>query len=608
MTLLPGQNRRLALYDSPIPFGTQVVLVAPMALLQANETETVHYDNLRVEYDPPNDFMQNALHGDDFSGHGNSPYGLAQPTGWVEYGTDYFVEAGFDFITATNPTWVGEVIDPPGRDTGIFKHFTIQADHLKGDLLTTRVFASATFTDPESFVMLRVQIDPFETGAIWHDSQRLRLNGYDTLSIRRLAIPEGASSVHAMVVGYFGPNETASFYADDIELEVQRHSAQLRATDIGGLALDGLRRFERVVSVIVPDVVPIDPETFSDDPFPWNQNPGSSPAGSVVLTLAGGSEGTINCSYQPTFVGYAFSSCSNGTIAGSFVEADTASLQMVAGGTRVELLLQYVDQCSGSSCSCPSGYSLQNGLCVANDACDALSSCPAPAQCTFYGNHDGSRGDAQIVTVDFVSEIVTPVGSVHSRADIEGLAIHPTTSLIYAAVGRARIGRTTYNGWIHVIDGLTADLVPMPQYSGYRNIEAMAFHPVDRTLWAWSQDQGLLQIDPVTGVGTLTVSSSLGVEGMSWGLDGQLLYLAVNRDIWVFDPDDGSFTEQNNAMPTETEALDMGPDGFLTGMTGTNGTGTAYGYDPHAQQVVWQKNLSTTYHDLEGLAFPAACR
>jgi hypothetical protein len=104
----------------------------------------------------------------------------------------------------------------------------------------------------------------------------------------------------------------------------------------------------------------------------------------------------------------------------------------------------------------------------------------APATCQLYAVHDKGVNDAQFFTVNLDNFMVTPLGPLYKNHDIEALAVHPETDMLYAAAGdKATDGKP---GDFYRVDGQTGELFSIGG-TGFTDIEDLAFSP-DGTLYA----------------------------------------------------------------------------------------------------------------------------
>jgi hypothetical protein len=211
--LYTGNERKTALYDVAIPAATRKIGFVPMAYFDRNETGAVFYKGVNADYEPSGYVTSTTLASDNFSSYGHSSYGTRQPSGWAEFGGDWFVDTTYNHATVWNSTWGGDKKGLPPADTGMTKSFSL-ARFAAGDRLSATAFAAATFVDPTSFVRLRLV---FDTGEFL-ESDRLSGRAYADLDIRRGTVPSKAKSVTVIVNAYLGSAETSSVSIDDLKL------------------------------------------------------------------------------------------------------------------------------------------------------------------------------------------------------------------------------------------------------------------------------------------------------------------------------------------------------------------------------------------------------
>jgi hypothetical protein len=213
-------DRIFALYDAEIPPSTRRIAVAPMMYLAAQEQGAVFFDRLRVDYEPATIWKTSAVASDDFSSYGASNFGGNQPTGWSEFGGDWFAMPTEKWATLWNPRYAAGSLPAAGVDTGMVKTFSLSG--LKaGDVINARVFAAATFSDKRSFVRLRLVFNGPTGPAVESDRQ---VRGYGLVDVRRQTIPAGATSVTVIVNAFLGAAETSSLYVDNLVLNTQRRN------------------------------------------------------------------------------------------------------------------------------------------------------------------------------------------------------------------------------------------------------------------------------------------------------------------------------------------------------------------------------------------------
>ncbi len=214
-----GNVRKTTLFESAVPLNARRIAIAPMALMAADETSAIFFSKLDATYAPKDTFKVTSV-ADDSLGTPGGP--TKQPGGWTEFGGDYFAMASDKWVTLWNSKWGGDQSKLPPIDTGIVKRFTMPSFQA-GDVLDARLFAAATFTDPSSFVRLRVLFNNSSGTLISAlDSDRLAQRSYASLDLLAQPIPAGTASVDVILNGYLGPTETSSFYAQDLTVNAKR--------------------------------------------------------------------------------------------------------------------------------------------------------------------------------------------------------------------------------------------------------------------------------------------------------------------------------------------------------------------------------------------------
>ncbi len=238
---------------------------------------------------------------------------------------------------------------------------------------------------------------------------------------------------------------------------------------------------------------------------------------------------------------------------------------------------------------------------------DDTSNEPKPASCQLYGVHDGKLNNTQFFTVTLNDHQVSELGPMYKGHDIEALAIHPETNMMYAASGD-NVSADNLKGHFYQVDGQTGQLIVIGS-TGFDEIEALAFS-ADGTLWAWAKGDGLITIDPTTGTGTLVVASDVLMEGLTLNKDnGTIFYGAVNTELWIYDMDANTLEIACTNLLGETEALEMMSGGLLLIGAHKDKTLSVHVFDPKVCQVIVEADIPTNkYNDVEGIALPiAAC-
>ncbi len=228
----------------------------------------------------------------------------------------------------------------------------------------------------------------------------------------------------------------------------------------------------------------------------------------------------------------------------------------------------------------------------------------APASCQLYAVNDKDLNDSQFFTMNLDDLTVSKLGPMYQAHDIESLTIHPETNIIYAASG----DNTEQKGHLYLVDGKTGELFPVGN-TGFKEIEDLAFDS-DGTLWAWAKGNGLITIDPTTGIGTLVLASNVSVEGLTLSKEPNqtIFYGSVNTELWMYDMNANKLEVACTNLFGETEALEIMPDGQL--LVGTHNVAFGlHAFNPQTCQVsMADKTLSNKFKDVEGIALPiAAC-
>jgi hypothetical protein len=226
------------------------------------------------------------------------------------------------------------------------------------------------------------------------------------------------------------------------------------------------------------------------------------------------------------------------------------------------------------------------------------------AACQIYAVHDEGPSDSQFLTVDPYGYTTVALGPMHKRYDIESIAIEPNSHFLYAISG----GSSPHDGTLYLVNPLTGELTSIGN-TGFQEITALAFHPAG-DLWAWSENAGIIRIDPKTTQSELYLPSSLNVEGLAWDTEGSLLYASEADSLWAFNKDSLELRKVCNNFPGEVEALDTLSDGMLLFSVNDDDSNTVYIYDPESCTVVMDRIFTTTtgYTDMESISWPLDCQ
>lgn len=232
---------------------------------------------------------------------------------------------------------------------------------------------------------------------------------------------------------------------------------------------------------------------------------------------------------------------------------------------------------------------------------------PQPVtQCLVYAVHDEGQFDhSQLFTIDpFNNNAISALGQPHVGLDLEGLEIHPITGMLYGTSGNDNTAGL--NGHFYRIDAVTGDVYPVGP-TGFDDVVSLAFHPITNTLYAWCDDYGLLTIDLATGAGTLVISSPADMDGLAFDPTGNNLYGVDDNELYLINLATNSITFIAGGFGGTIESLEARPDGLLYFGIHGSGTTSLYAYDPINLIAVSQEDIQTTYHDVEGIAWPDGC-
>jgi hypothetical protein len=227
-----------------------------------------------------------------------------------------------------------------------------------------------------------------------------------------------------------------------------------------------------------------------------------------------------------------------------------------------------------------------------------------PATCQLYLVNDDQLNNSQFFTINPANQELNRLGTVHKGYDIEALAIHPQTGLIYAASGND-VGHGHLKGHLYQVDGLTGELASLCD-TGFEEIGDLTFAP-DGTLWAWAKGAGLIQIDPATCQTTTVIASANPLAGLTFSKEENLIYGAVNTDLWRYTVATDSLELVCSNLPGKTEALETLTGDLLLLGTHEEKDFKVRAFDPnHCQLVADTDILTPSFKDVEGIALPVA--
>ena len=224
----------------------------------------------------------------------------------------------------------------------------------------------------------------------------------------------------------------------------------------------------------------------------------------------------------------------------------------------------------------------------------------APAQCYhLYAIHDQDQSDSQLFSYHLLTHTIQPLGPLYPGLDLEALATHPDTHLLYASSGTSQAN-------LYLIDAITGALSLIGPL-GADNVDSLAFDPIGQ-LWGWST-QGLLQIDPTTAQSTLVLPAGpYRFHELTWDLMGSQLYgvaeeTAQRSALWSYTLEQ-PWQRLCDNLPKKVEGLTVRPDGLLMYTFHEDQQLQIHVYDATSCQTVEQASLTTPYHDIEALSWP----
>ncbi|RKZ82016.1 MAG: hypothetical protein DRR19_21340 [Candidatus Parabeggiatoa sp. nov. 1] len=229
--------------------------------------------------------------------------------------------------------------------------------------------------------------------------------------------------------------------------------------------------------------------------------------------------------------------------------------------------------------------------------------------CLVYGLHDDGLNDTQFFTINPNNDFeVNALGETHVGHDIEGMAMHPETLEIYASSGDDQ-ATGLENGYIYHVNKDDGALTPICS-TGLGEVSAMSFRPTDATLWVWADSEGLFtidinQIDNGVCDKTEIVSHSAKVEGLAWGVEGNILYGSAGNVLYRYFSETGAVEQACNDFPSQVEALDMLADGtLLFGLHEASDTRIhSFDIDTCSVRESISMSVDTPYTDIEGMAW-----
>ena len=220
-----------------------------------------------------------------------------------------------------------------------------------------------------------------------------------------------------------------------------------------------------------------------------------------------------------------------------------------------------------------------------------------PASCLIYGIHDKGLNNSMAFTINPETQEIMQLGNLHKGRDIEAMAIHPDTKIIYVASGNDTKGYP--KGHFYKMDAQTGELISVG-HTGFEEISDLVFNADGTVLWAWAKKQGIITINPTTGEGTLEIPADALVEGFTL-VEGNF-YGSANTILWKYDVNAATLEIACSDLPGETESLTtIGNDLLLLGLHGNSELKV---FDSSTCQVI-NFISSGQFDDVEAIAWPS---
>ncbi|MDM8566546.1 Ig-like domain-containing protein [Candidatus Halobeggiatoa sp. HSG11] len=258
------------------------------------------------------------------------------------------------------------------------------------------------------------------------------------------------------------------------------------------------------------------------------------------------------------------------------------------------------------------------------------------ASCRVYAVNDKDFANSQLLSIDpskydpfEVNSLASfEIGPVYIGMDIEGMAIDPTSNIVYGVTGNDY--SPALDGRLYEINVNVGDVRDIGD-TGFMELASLAFHS-DGTLWAWSnggskdktEGPGLILIDPQTAVSQMVYpmpkdffdmkKGEKGIEGLAWSSDGSTLYATEGKKLWQWTCETGFELKCPNVINLkkeyQVEALETLADGMLLFSIDGVKSNTAYVYNPSDCSVIHEQPFKTSanYDDIESVVWPLNCQ
>jgi hypothetical protein len=226
---------------------------------------------------------------------------------------------------------------------------------------------------------------------------------------------------------------------------------------------------------------------------------------------------------------------------------------------------------------------------------------PAPT-CALFAAKALTSDDTQLLTIDLRTRRARALGNALDGAALTGLAMRSSTGDLYAISGE----QGSRPGHLQRVDTQTGILTGIGD-SGYRDLRGLAFRSTDETLWSWAWGVGLIQLDPISGIGSLVYASDLEPQALAWDSTGTRLYAAVGSALWAYDPGADSFSQIVTGAPVAPTALEARPDGLLLGVVPSSKDLRIFAYDVENEQLRMDLRVPGEHGPILAIAWPQSC-
>lgn len=218
-------------------------------------------------------------------------------------------------------------------------------------------------------------------------------------------------------------------------------------------------------------------------------------------------------------------------------------------------------------------------------------------QCVLYGVQDEGLNDSQFFTLDPLSGETQSL-QLHPAADIEALAMDPSTDDLYAASGND----SQTPGVLYKVDKADGALSEIGD-TGFNEINSIAFDNVGN-LWGWISGQGLYTFNLDDASSTLMIPSDYQgvVEDIAWTHDGEQLLASTETTLFIFSKNGG--LDKTCDLPGESEGLEMWTDDWLILGIHQESDMAVRIMDINHCGMMPGEALITGFDDIEGLALP----